>query len=189
MQGLLLKLTHGEQNEPKFWRLFDSIRADLDRLYWYGGSEFWNCEREGLDLSGWSESINTRISDSDSKIEAYNGATFWRPGILGLIGDSFAEEFLSFWGVEPKDVDDLMAIEASKHHEFLLARAAIHLYYIDSTSWEIFARDQRLLERLGRSLKDRLPVKTYGTDSDHRAKAFRKAGFSEAWTSVLFPSG
>jgi hypothetical protein len=181
MRGLLLKLLHHPlgQPEPPFWRLFGSIRQDLDRLFWCFAAQPWMAEPDDFDEDQFLESFEEKGATS---------IQLWRPGALARYADQFAEEHIELWGIEPtQEGPSQLAARYSASRwgvEIVRQYARVWLIYTDSTCWEIFARPKNLLGRVGEALKGKPWVEVYPGDSEQRARAFATAGLSDVWQAL-----
>jgi hypothetical protein len=184
VNGLLLKLRRDSTGAPGrwFWKLFQPIRPDLDRLYWCFTNQPWMGAPD-------------KFQADDQATESFAGegetsVMLWRPGSLGRYADHFAEEFIDLWGIDPTSDDpqqlaarfnaaawrDMEAIVQDSAHVWLL--------YTDSTCWEIFAREPRLLAEVRAHLHGKPWVEVYESDALHRGRAFGTAGLSEVWRAT-----
>ena len=185
MNGLLVKLPHldGDRSAGDWFRkLFRPIRADLDRLYWCLPYQPWMGAPDGFD-------------EDEAATESFEGedrtsVMLWRPGSLGRYADTFAEEFVELWGIEPA-VDDAPQLAAlyrvTPWHDmagFVRNHARVWLLYTDSSGWEIYARKQRLLDETRAHLRGKPGVEVYDGHSQQRAAAFAAAGLSEVWAAL-----
>jgi hypothetical protein len=172
MDGLLLKFT-GE--EPLFWKLFGSIRHDLDRLYW---------------VYRWAPWMGFPDDFTDDDRLSYEGwdltsAELWLPGTLGRFADRFHEEEINLWGIE-SERDDPQALASlyvqqscSRSETFIHEHARVWLRYLNRSYWEIFARKAGLLERLEADLIDKPWIEVFPTRDDQPEIAYSRAGWPD----------
>jgi hypothetical protein len=178
MDGLLLKLLHDQlgQPEPTLWKVFGSIRQDLDRLFWCFAAQPWMAAPDDFDEDQFLESFEEKGTTS---------IQLWRPGTLARYADQFAEEHIQLWGIEPTQ-DDPWQLAARYSAsgwdaEVVEKCASVWLIYTDSTCWEIFARKKSDLARAGETLKGKPWVEVYESDSEQRCRTFGIAGLSDVW--------
>jgi hypothetical protein len=144
MNGFLLKLRHQEigQKQPTFWRVFGSVRHELDRLYWF----FPGQPSMGAP-DGFNEDVPVLVEfESRSR---FSTSQLWKPGTLSRYGDLIGDEYLLTCGIEPiadnptqiaKRLDaDVWRTEDKVIREFANLGHVV-LIYTDSTCWEIYAR-------------------------------------------------
>jgi hypothetical protein len=184
LDGLLLKLLEDPTGAPGrwFWKLFQLIRKDLDRLFWCFPSQPWMGAPDGF-------------AEDESAAAPFDGdgqtsVMLWRPGSLGQYAHRFAEEFIELWGIEPTR-DDPHQLAAryntatpSEGGEILRHHARVWLLYTDSTCWEIYARKGSLLDATRAHLWGKPWVQVYESHADRRAAAFRTAGLSQVWAAM-----
>lgn len=181
MEGLLLRLLETELPEPRFWKLFGSIRPDLDRLFWCFLWQPWMGPPDDFHTEPFLESFE---GEGDTSVQ------LWRPGTLSLYADRFGEEYIELWAIEPTR-DDAKTLAAAfnkapwrDQDKFIEERARVWLLYTDSTCWEIYARKTSLIERLREALMHRRSVVVYESRSDQRGAAFGAAGLSGVWAAL-----
>jgi hypothetical protein len=182
MDGLLLRLLHGKAGrpEPSFWKIFDSIRQDLDRLYWCVTDRPWFSGPEDFDESTCVDFPERRQSS----------IMLWGPGGLSRYADAFTEEQIALWAIEPRsDYPVAVASEysdADRSGRDAVERryARVSLDYLDSTYWEIYAREPALLDRLAAGLAGKAWVAVTRGNYDRRGEMFGKAGLSEVWRAM-----
>jgi hypothetical protein len=181
MDGLLIHLLRTGKDEPRFWKIFGSIRQELDRFYWCFLNQPWMSDPVDFD----EKSVLMRFEEDE-----YTSTLLWKPGNFSRYGNKFREEFLEFWAIEPTGDDPQNLTEAFEktkfrdRSKFIEKHACIWMLFTDSTSWEIFAQKPGLLERLQDSLSNQPSVKVYKTQSGHRGRAFGIAGLSHVWKNL-----
>jgi hypothetical protein len=165
-----------------FWKLFQPIRQDLDRLFWCFPYQPWmGAPREFLE----DDAATATFEGQDR-----TSVMLWQPGSLGRYASHFAEESIELWGIEPTaDNPQQLAADysaAAKPEMQALIRqyARVWLLYTDSTCWEIYARKPRLLDETRAHLRGKPWVKVYDSHAERRAAAFRTAGLSEVWLAL-----
>lgn len=180
MDGLLIKLLQTGSNEPRFWKLFNSIRQDLDRMFWFFSHQPW---------------MGAPDDFCKDDLESYEGAgsssgQLWRPGGLCRYADKFREEYFDLWAIEPTrdDPKELAAIfeklPRCDKNKFIEEHARIWLLYTDSSCWEIYARKTNLLDNLREALWNLKTVSLYKSQSNQRGSAFGSAGLSLIWRAL-----
>ncbi len=127
--------------------------------------------------------------------EGLTSVMLWRPGILSRYGDRFAEEFIELWGIEPT-VDDPQQLAAQynaatwRDMESIIRRnARVWLLYTDSTCWEIYTSNKKLLDEIREHLREKPWVDVFESNADQRATAFRTAGLAEVWIAMEGDNG
>lgn len=181
MDGLFLHLRQTGANEPRFWRLFGSVRNDLDRLHWHLSWQPWMGAPSNFD------SENTLLLFDGQEI---TGGQLWRPGALSRYADKFREESVELWAIEATQRDpraiaeEFAKISGSESVDFIETHADVWMIYTDSTSWEIYARKTGLLTRLRDSLINNQDVAIYKSASVQRGQAFGAAGVSHVWRNL-----
>jgi hypothetical protein len=186
MDGLLLRLHHMATGrpEPSFWSLFGPVRRDLDRLAWCLPDEPWFTPPPDFDYDSASMAFAGRERTS---------VQLWRPGLLSRYADQFGEELFELWGIDPARDDPqstaalFVASPWEEMDEVIRRHGQVHLFYIDNTCWEIYAREPTLLDRVRQGLVDRPSVVVYDSRDDQRGVAFRAAGLSDLWKVVGRP--
>lgn len=187
MVGLLLKLAHDREKhcEPRFWKLFASIRPDLDRLVWCLVGQPWMGPPAEFD----SQSVTIPFQDPDAAV--YVDIPLWRPGSLGKYADRFASESIELWAIEPtRDDPQRLALHFSALHgqraqeDFIRQHARAWLVYSDSMCWEIYAHKTHLLDTLRDALMNKPWVDIYSSTSDSRETAFRASGLGQLWHAL-----
>ena len=95
MNGLLLRLLDDRTGAPGFWfwKLFGSVRQDLDRLAWCFTNQPWMGAPPGFE--------DDDLATMEFEGEGSTGVQLWRPGSLARYADRFAEESIELWGIEP----------------------------------------------------------------------------------------
>jgi hypothetical protein len=183
MDGLLLKLIHDVRPGRAFWRLFHSIRDDLERLYWC----FSHQPTMGASLGFLEDDAATMSFDG----EGGTGVQLWRPGSLSrYAATEFAEEFISLWGIDPSLQDPRkLASQYSttpwpEMDRFVRQHAQVWLLYTDSTCWEGYARRKNLLQRLRGALEHNSQVEVFDSNSARRGAAYQAAGLSDVWIAL-----
>jgi hypothetical protein len=186
MDGILLKLLQKESaKQPRFWKLFNSIRQDLDRMFWCFSSQPW--------LGAPDLSFEDHLESNKSIGRCCSTTQLWRPGALGLYADKFGEEYFDFWAIEPtrddpkelvKIFDNIPYKEQNKQNKFIEEHARIWMLYTDSSCWEIFAKKINLLDKLKEALWNNKFVEVYKSQSDQRGMAFGIAGLSRIWHNM-----
>lgn len=165
MEGLLLKFT-GE--EPTFWKLFGSIRHDLDRLYWY---------------FLWPPWMGPPDDFTDEDLIHFEGGSFWRPGVLSRFADRFCEEEITLWAIEPERDDPQALADRYRYslgnRKVIDEHARVWLRYLNRSYWEIFARKAGLLERLEADLINKPWIEVFPTRDDQPEIAYRQAGWPD----------
>lgn len=177
MDGLLLKFLPGPQGvqEPSFWELFAPFRAESERLFWCMEHQPWFGAPDE-----WMEDENVVVPfDGDESTEV----KLWAPGSLARYADRFVEEYLSFWGIGTEAGPELLATHFvstawSRREQFRARHAQIWFNYRDSTCWEVYARDPRLLAELRAAAELQDSVAVYPSRIGHREAAFRTAGLT-----------
>jgi hypothetical protein len=187
MDGLLLRLLQTESNEPRFWKLFASLREEFDRLFWCLTSSPWMGAPEGFH----DDSVTMRFPGDEG-----SGTVLWQPGYLSRYGDKFSEETVELWAIDPacddpsKLVSDFGRLHsAAGMDKFIDEHAYVWLIYLDSTSWEIYAQRSDLVKRLHDSLLNEPSVAIFRSQSNRRATAFAAAGLSQFWRNMQGDSG
>jgi hypothetical protein len=186
MDGLLLRLLQTGAKEPKFWDIFASLREDFDRLFWCFTSQPWMGAPEGFH----EDPVTLRFPGDEC-----SGTMLWQPGYLSRYGNKFGEEYMELWAIEPAVADPKMLVSAydktyyQKQDKFIDEHAYVWLMYMDSTSWEIYARRSDFLKRLHDSLVNEPSVAIYRSQSDRRGAAFAAAGLSQFWRNFQGENG
>lgn len=184
MNGLLLKLLDDRTGAPGrwFWKLFRPIRHELDRLYWCFACQPW--------MGAPDQFLEDKTATSSFDGAGSSSVMLWQPGSLGRFADSFAEEFIELWGIEPM-VDDPKKLaaqySAAAWHEqegIIRGHARVWLLYTDSACWEVFARKAALLDETRAYLRGKPWVEVYESNSEGRALAFSSAGLASVWTAL-----
>jgi hypothetical protein len=185
LNGLLVKLPHldGARSPGEwFWKLFRPIRADLDRLFWCFPCQPWMGAPAGF-------------QDDEAATASFEGVgrtsvMLWRPGSLSHYADTFMEEFVELWGIDPT-ADDAPQLAARYSVTpwrdmagFVRDHARVWLLYTDSSCWEIYARKQRLLDETRAHLWGKPGVEVYESHAERRGAAFDAAGLSEVWAAL-----
>jgi hypothetical protein len=189
INGLLLKLNEDKTGRPGFWfwKLFSSIRQDLDRYFWCFADQPWMAlpldllERHG----GFEEEV---MEPFEERVQT--SIQLWRPCALSKYASSFAEEHVELWAIEP-ELDDPRRMAPlysdggwNEQDNFVQEHARVWLLYTDSTCWEIFARNETLLNRVNESLDGMSWVDVFRSDSNRRGQAYGMAGLSEVWQAL-----
>ena len=180
MEGLLLRLT-GDTRAPgsTFWLCFEPLRAEFDRHFWVFTNQPWMAAP--LDF------------DEDSQLAGYEreghitSVQLWCSGSIGRWATHFSEEYIELWAIGQAD-DPLKAAAAFNRtprsaDEFIQKRAAIWLIHTNSTCWEIYAREARLLQLV----RDHLlgsAARAYPAQSEDRGAAFGGAGLRKVWRAL-----
>ncbi len=171
MDGVLLKLHSGDSGNPGkwFWKLFEPIRPDLDRMYWYVDMQTPPSFDEG-DLLDLGPGLHAIVIS---------------PGRFARFGDKFGDEFISLWSMEPTSDDPATIVAeylASRHSKAVLQQhARIWLLYTDSSCWELYARKSSLVDRVCEGVEGKDWVTAYRGESDRRKQTFKAAGLSRMW--------
>ena len=180
MHGLLLELLEDSTGAPGrwFWRLFDPIRLDLDRMYWCFPDQPW-----------MGAPLDFREDALEPFEEEYASTTqLWRPGNLVRYADRFAEESIELWAIEPtrhRPADLATKYSASNwSEESIREHAPIWLIYTDSTCWEIYARKAALLANVAEGVQGKRWVEVYRGHCERRGELFGKAGLSLVWRNT-----
>jgi hypothetical protein len=178
LDGLLLKLAR-DGPQPRFWKLFDPIRQDLDRLFWCFTLRPWMGAPDGFREDESATESFERIGIG------YSETSLWRPGSLGKYADFMGEEFIELWGIEPT-VDDPRQVtaqyDAARDQQAVLRQfARVWLRSTMHSCWEIYARKPRLLEEVREHVRKKRLAEPYESHADRRAEAFAAAGLSQLW--------
>jgi hypothetical protein len=181
MKGLLLKLKDDQTGAPGvwFWRLFEPIRPELDRLFWCFPRPPWMGDPPDFreDVTAWAT----------FEVDGVTDTMLWRSGSLGRYAERFAEESIELWGIDPL-VHDPQRIAAlydgtviPEMNRVIEPYAEAWLLYTDCTSWELYANEMGLLHRVQEHLSSKDWVQIVQSDSSSRGTAFRAAGLPHAW--------
>ena len=181
MDGLLLRLLQSGRQDHRFWKLFASIRQELDRLFWCFPYQPWLGAPDDF--------------QHDEVMEPFEGegsteTQLWRPGSLSRFADRFGEEYIQLWAIEPTR-DDPKALVAAfdklpsrDQDNFIVEHSRFWLLYTDNICWEIYARKTRLLDTVQEALTRQRAAEIYRSQSDQRGAAFGAAGLSMVWSSL-----
>ena len=178
MDGLIIRLLDDKTGAWWFWRIFEPIRRDLDRMFWCLNGQPW---------MGWPEDFGTADAEP---FENARGSCIhlWRPGTLGRFAEEFGEEFVELWAVEPtRDDPARLASEYAARDgsvDVIRQHARIWLLYTDSTCWEIYARKPDLLNRVRAGIDGKSWAKAYPSHSERRRQSFGDAGLSDVWQAL-----
>src|SRR5437868_1936609 len=143
LDGLLLMLLDDRTGAPWrwFWKLFQPIRQDLDRLFWCFTNQPW--------MNAPDKFQEDESATASFKGEGRTSVMLWQPRSLGRYADHFAEESIELWGIEPR-ADDPHQISAQYKaaggrglEEIIRRYARVWLLYTDSACWEMYARKAR----------------------------------------------
>lgn len=183
MDGLIIRLLGGRAEHAGrwFWRVFGSIRPDLDRMFWCFSWQPW---------MGLPSDLLDRLDEFEAEhLEPFEneGATstqLWRPGSLGLYADHFAEDSIELWAIKPtRDDPARLATEYSRcglgrneMDELIRRHSHIWLIYTDSSCWEIYAREAGLLDRIRQSLEGNAAMSVHPSHADRRGQSSGVAG-------------
>jgi hypothetical protein len=170
VNGLLLAFDRGAR-EPRFWELFGAVQEELDAFFWCFLYPPWMGAPERFDA--YDRDLETYPGEGNTSIQ------LWKPGTLGRWANAFSEEQLQLWAIHPASdyrglTEAFSRTPWSAEAEFIRAHAQSWLFYTDRTCWEIYARDEALLARVGESLSA-LPVHVHPVESTSRETAFREA--------------
>jgi hypothetical protein len=171
MEGVLLKLHGDDAGNPGkwFWKLFEPIRQDVDRMYWY------------VDMQTPPLFEDGDLLDVGAELQAIVIC----PGRFAHFGDKFSDEFISLWAMEPTRDEPAELVAdylASRHNKVTLQQhARIWLLYTDSSCWELYARKSSLVDRVCEGLESKDWVTAYRGESDRREQTFKAAGLSRMW--------
>ena len=168
MRGLVLQLLKDRQGAAAewFWPCFEPLRAEFDKYYWI------------FPFGPW---MSYPVDFDEHQTERYEGEgqtsiSLWKPGTIGRWADQFGEEFVQLWAIDP--VADPMRVLTEflrKEDDRCINRfGVIWLSYTDSTCWEIFARDRKLLERVKASVQGNDAVRAFDSSTMSRSIPYAK---------------
>jgi hypothetical protein len=183
VQGLLLLLVDDTDGSPGkwFWPCFEPLRSTFDRHYWIFLDQPWMGPPDNFDHERESEGYEGMGETS---------VCLWRPGALGRCATQFSEEYVLLWAPHPAVDSAQLASEFRRafsdpeESAFIEKHAEIWLIYTDSTCWEIFARDESLLQKVRDHLQASPTVRVYESESEDRGLAYGKANVIGVWRAL-----
>jgi hypothetical protein len=181
MDGLLLQLLEDKGNAGAwFWPCFEPLKRDFDNYYWIIDCQLWM----GPPLAFFDESGHNAASVDDPRLHDAQ-VQLWRPGAIGRWASEFEEESLYLWALQ--EHTDPIEMALRWHHtsydrpnSFVEAHASVLLQYTDSTCWEIFARDHKLLDKVRRHTQSQASIRAYQTFSQNRRFGFKQIGVPDS---------
>ena len=179
MDGLLIKFLTPQLESPgrSFWSLFEPIRAELDGMYWCFSNQAW---MGAPDVFDWETVMEPFAGQGQTEV------SLWRPHTLAMYADTFAEEYIELWGVDaPADKATRLAAayNASYDDRIMQENADAWLHYMDSTCWEIYAKETYLVDSVYGALSARSSVAVFKGWAEERRELFARAGLADFWSS------
>jgi hypothetical protein len=133
--------------------------------------------------------IEDETATSDYEGMGGTGVQLWRPGALGRWAEYMCEEYIQLWAVDPADdprqvTSRFLRSSCGQSAGYIAGHAAIWLLYTDSTCWEVYARDARLLRKAREHVAGSSAIRAYPSWSENRGRAFAQAGVGRVWRGM-----
>jgi hypothetical protein len=182
VEGLLLRLLNDIQGAPGrwFWECFEPLRAEFDWHFWVFTNQPW--------MGAPPDFLEDAAATLDYEGMSTTSVQLWRPGTLGRWAEHMCEEYIELWAVDPADnprqVTSRFLRSTGQSAGYIAGHASIWLLYTDSTCWEIYARDSRLLRNVRAHVAASRSVQAYSSWSENRGRAFAQAGVGGVWRAI-----